>query len=74
MSNIELQDFITRSISQLSLPQQLKLLDFINSLVVIKKEGKPEGLLKFAGAFGKEDLAEMTKALDDCEQIDEDEW
>jgi len=41
---------------------------------VIKKEGKPEGLLKFAGAFGKEDLAEMTKALNDCEQIDEDEW
>jgi hypothetical protein len=74
MSNIELQDSIVRSIAQLSLPQQVKLLDFIKSLLVIKQEGKPEGLLRFAGAFEKEDLEEMEKALEDCEQIDEDGW
>jgi flagellar biosynthesis/type III secretory pathway ATPase len=74
MTNIEIQNSIIRSISQLSLPQQLKLLDFIKSLLVKKQDGKPEGLLKFAGAFSKEDLEEMEKALEDCEQIDEDEW
>ena len=74
MTNIEIQDSIVRSISQLSLPQQLKLLDFIKSLLVKKQVGKPEGLLQFAGAFRKEDLEEMQKALEDCEQIDEDEW
>lgn len=74
MSNIEIQDSIVQSIGQLSLPQQVKLLDFIKSLLVIKQEGKPEGLLRFAGAFSKEDLKEMEKALEDCEQIDEDGW
>ena len=74
MSNIELQDSIIRSIRQLTLIQQLKLLDFINSMLKIKQEGEPKGLLKFAGAFEKEDLQEMEKALEDCEQIDEDEW
>lgn len=74
MSNIEIQDSIVRSIGQLSLPQQVKLLDFIKSLLVIKQEGKPEGLLRFAGAFEKEDLKEMEEALEDCEQIDEDGW
>lgn len=74
MTNIEIQESINRSISQLSLPQQLKLLDFIKSLIVKKQDGKPEGLLKFAGIFAKEDLKEIEKALVDCEQIDEDEW
>jgi len=73
MTNIEIQDSIIRSISQLSLPQQMKLLDFIKSLIVKKQEGRPEGLLKFAGAFAKEDLKEMENALEDCEKIDEDE-
>jgi hypothetical protein len=65
MSNLELRDSIIRSISQLSLPQQLKLLDFIKSLLVRKREGNIEGILKFAGAFDKEDLEEMKKALED---------
>lgn len=74
MSNIELQESIIRSIRQLTLIQQLRLLDFINSMLKIKREGEPEGLLKFVGAFEKEDLQEMEQALEDCEQIDEDEW
>lgn len=74
MSNIELQESIIRSIRQLTLIQQLRLLDFINSMLRIKQEGEPEGLLKFVGAFEKEDLQEMEQALEDCEQIDEDEW
>jgi hypothetical protein len=74
MSNIELQESIIRSIRQLILIQQLRLLDFINSMLKIKREGEPEGLLKFVGAFEKEDLQEMEQAQEDCEQIDEDEW
>jgi hypothetical protein len=74
MSNIELQESIIRSIQQLTLIQQLKLLDFINSMLKIKREGEPKGLLKFVGVFEREDLQEMEKALEDCEQIDEDEW
>ncbi len=74
MTKIEIQDSIARSVSQLSLPQQLRLLDFIKSLLVKKEEGSDKGLLRFAGAFTKDDLEEMEKALEDCEQIDEDEW
>lgn len=74
MSNSELQESIIRSIQQLTLVQQLRLLDFINSMLRIKREGEPKGLLKFVGTFEKEDLQEMEQALEDCEQIDEDEW
>jgi hypothetical protein len=74
MSNIELQESIIRSIQQMTLVQQLRLLDFINSMLKIKREGEPKGLLKFVGAFEKEDLQEMEQALEDCEQIDENEW
>jgi len=74
MTNIEIQNSIVQSISQLSLPQQLKLLEFIKSMLVKNQVAKPEGLLKFVGAFEKEDLEQMEKALEDCEQIDEDEW
>ena len=74
MSNIELQESIIRSIQQLTFIQQLKLLDFINSMLKIKREGEPKGLLKFVGVFEKEDIQEMEKAIEDCEQIDEDEW
>lgn len=74
MTNAEVQNSIIRSINQLSLAQQLRLLDFIKSLIVKKQEVRPEGVLKFAGAFEKEDLQEIEKALEDCGQIDENEW
>jgi hypothetical protein len=66
MTNMEIQNSIMRLVTQLSLPQPMKLLDFIKSLIVIKQEAKPAGLLRFAGAFDKEDIAEMEKALEDC--------
>lgn len=74
MTNIEIQESITRSVGRLSLPQQLKLLDFIKSLIGRNNGPKASGLLKFAGTFGSQDLKEMESAIEDCSQIDENEW
>jgi hypothetical protein len=74
MANLEIQNSIIQSINQLSLQQQMKLLDFIESILVKKEVTGSENLLQFAGFFEKKDLNEMESALEDCSQIDEDEW
>ena len=74
MANIELKETLLRSIQQLTLIQQLRLLEFIDSLLGLKKGGEPKGFLKFVGAIPSHDLKEMESAIKDCEQIDEDEW
>ncbi len=74
MTNFEIQESLAQSISQLTLSQQLKLLDFIKSIQIKKQKKKPDDLLKFAGAFDQEALKEMKNAIKDCEQIDDNEW
>ena len=73
--NMEIQDSILSAIKRLTLVQQVKLLDFINSLIEGSQESSNKNsLLKFVGVFDKEDLKEMEDAIEDCEKIDEDEW
>lgn len=74
MTHIEITKSITRSIGRLSLPQQLKLLDFIKSLIGKKNEPQIAGILQFAGAFESQDLSEMESGIEDCSQTDLNEW
>lgn len=72
---MEVQESILSSIKRLTLVQQIKLLDFINSMIETRQEvSNKNNLLKFVGVFEKEDLKEMEEAIEDCEKIDEDEW
>lgn len=73
--NMEIQESILSSIKRLTLDQQIKLLNFINSMIETREEvSNKNNLLKFVGVFEKEDLKEMEDAIEDCEKIDEDEW
>ena len=72
---LNIQKHIIRAIQQLSIVQQAKLLDFINAM--LGKAPKPSNkaaILGFAGSFDKQSIQEMNEALEDCEQIDENEW
>lgn len=71
--NSELQFQIWNSVNQLNYNQQLKLLDFINSLI-LKPENKNSGLLKFAGIIDKDELETMKISIKDCEKVDLNEW
>ena len=69
----DIQMLIWQSVSRLDKHQQLKLLDFINSLYLnIKKETNT--LLKYAGCIPKSELELIKTAITDCEKIDYNEW
>lgn len=70
MSDIELKESITQAIQRLTYDQQLTLLEFINAMVQRIPEKEPSKLLKFAGLFEKETLAEIEHAIKDCEPIE----
>ena len=67
----DIQMLIWESISQLDKHQQIKLLEFINSLFL---NVNPNKLLKYAGCIEKSDLELMKTAISDCEKIDHNEW
>ncbi len=71
--NTNLQIQILNSVNALDYNQQLKLLDFINSLFV-KVEHKNNELLKYAGIIDKGDLDTMKNSIKDCEKVDLNEW
>ena len=58
----------------MSLAQQYKLLEFINSMLTVQRVEKPKVFLQFAGIFDASDTGEFEASLKDCEQIDQDEW
>jgi hypothetical protein len=68
------QDF-NREFSDLTPEQQAQVLGFMRAL-----RGKPTGtpgrdLLRFAGLFPPEDIADIQKAIEEgCEQVDHGEW
>lgn len=72
-SNSDLQFQIWNSVNELNYNQQLKLLDFINSLF-LKAEHKNNDIIKYAGIIDKDDLVTMTNSIKDCEKIDLNEW
>jgi len=67
----DIQTLIWQSVSRLDKYQQIKLLEFINSLYFNQKQNK---LLKYAGYIAKEELALMKNAINECEKIDNSEW
>lgn len=70
-----IQNHIIRAMQELSVVQQIKLLDFINAMLgKSPKVSNKEIMLKFAGSFDEQSIQEMNEALEDCEQIDDNEW
>ena len=69
----DMSSIIWQSISRLDRYQQIKLLEFINSLLY-KVEKKTNKLLKYAGCIAKNELALMKTAITDCEKVDNNEW
>ena len=74
MSELEIQQSIIKALGRMSLVQQLKLLEFINSMQTASIGKKPKGILKFAGTFDATDAKEFESSLKDCGQIDKDGW
>lgn len=74
MTRIEIQISIAQAIQQMSEKQQLKLLEFIHAMLGKKEQHRPNPLVQFAGYFRKDDLNQMSSAIEDCEKIDEDGW
>jgi hypothetical protein len=74
MTELDIQQSIIKALSRMSLVQQLKLLEFINSMQTASTVRKPKGILKFAGTFDATDAREFEASLKDCEQIDKDGW
>ena len=74
MQTQEISKNIEQSLGQLNPYQQMKLLEFIESITSDKKKGKGD-LLKFAGAIEQSELQLMKDAIaEGCEKIDNDEW
>ncbi|TAE61990.1 MAG: hypothetical protein EAZ89_00185 [Bacteroidetes bacterium] len=67
MSELDIQHFILRALSKMSLTQQYRLLAFINSIVAVPDSEKPKGILRFAGVFDATDAQEFKASLRDCE-------
>ena len=62
-----------QSLGQLSPFQQIKLLEFVESMISAKTN--KGDLLKFAGAIEKSELDLMQAAIEEgCEKIDSNEW
>lgn len=74
MSSLEIKQNILKALDRMSLIQQVKLLEFINSFLALPEKKEPKTILKFAGIFDEQDVKDFHEALKDCEQIDEDEW
>ena len=74
MSELEIQQSILKALSKMSVVQQQKLLEFINSMMGLKKNEPQKRILKFAGIFDPNDTKEFESAIKDCERIDENEW
>lgn len=75
MSRIEIESSLVQAVRLLTEAQQLKLLEFIKAMDWRKHQEPKNALAMFSpGFFPKEDLAEMSEAIKDCEKITPDEW
>ncbi len=74
MSELEIQQSIINAMSRMSLVQQIKLLEFINSMLSTPVAKKHKGILKYSGVFDDATTQEFEASLKDCEQIDQNEW
>jgi hypothetical protein len=67
------EEQVVQALEQLTPDQQRQVLEYARILGgTVGVPGK--SLLRFAGLFPPEDLAEMAAAIEDCERIDVGEW
>ncbi len=64
-----MQSLIWQSVALLDKYQQIKLLEFINSMIADVKQ-ETNDLLKYAGCIPQSELELMKTAITDCEKID----
>mgnify|MGYP001587976918 FL=1 len=73
MTTTFIKDNFIAQIDKLPLNLQLRVLDFVKSLIPKGVEGK--SLLRFEGIIPADDLHLMTKAIEEnCEKVDPGEW
>ena len=70
MSSAEIIGEIRRAAEELDVHQQQRVLSYIRSIKARPPGGRPEGLLRMAGAIPMTDCLEMEKAIDEgCGQV-----
>jgi len=73
MTDTLIKDNLISQIGKLPSDLQIRVLDFVKSLVPKGVEGK--SLLRFEGTIAADDLQIMSKVIEDnCEKIDTNEW
>ncbi len=73
MTTAFIKDSLIAQVDKLPYDLQLRVLDFVNSLMPKGVSGK--SLLRFEGAISDDDLRLMSKAIEEnCERIDVNEW
>ena len=76
MSASSVEKDVFEEIHKLGEEQQRRVLEFARSLGQSRPRGVPgKDLLRFAGTIDKDDLQEITQAIDaGCERVDSHEW
>ena len=75
MVNSVLEQQIHEQLNRLPLGQQRQVLDFARALAASRPCGVAgRDLLPLAGAIGAEDLATISQAVAECEQVDAHGW
>lgn len=73
MTSASIKEDLIAQIDKLPYDLQLRVLDYVKTLIPKGVEGK--SLLKFEGAIPSDDLQLMSKAIEDnCEKVDTSEW
>lgn len=73
MTKTSIKDNLVAQLDNLPYNQQLRVLDFVKSLIPRGVKGK--SLLRFEGAIPADDLQLMVKAVEEnCEKVDTSEW
>lgn len=73
MTTAFIKDSLIAQVDKLPYDLQLRVLDFVNSLMPKGVSGK--SLLRFEGVISDDDLRLMSKAIEeDCERVDVNEW
>ncbi|MHB1664982.1 MAG: hypothetical protein ACYCT7_06960 [bacterium] len=73
MAIAHIKENLVNQIDKLPYDLQLRVLDFVTSLS--PKGVKGDSLLRFKGTISKDDLKQISKAIDEgCEKADTNEW
>ncbi|MBI5409684.1 MAG: hypothetical protein HZA14_10000 [Nitrospirae bacterium] len=73
MTTASIKDNLFAQLDKLPYDLQLRVLDFVKTLIPKGVEGK--SLLRFEGAISADDLQLMSKIIEEnCEKVDTGEW